>query len=200
MKHNQITVPRVGRLIDLKGQQLERLRQRISFLKENYVRGRDLGVVLTRQPIILDRPQKELETVITLLEEAGVRREWMGFVISRSPRVLSLSVEDLQEKISFFKGLGVTVEQFGPMTFNFPASIGHFPLVEMQTKVRSSSPLCVTSWLNLWYLWNSLHCLNITTSSYFRSPFIVRIKFSGYKYSEYSSMVLNNLSTFLLFI
>lgn len=97
-----------------------------------------MGVVLTRQPIILDRPQKELDTLIMLLKEAGVRRDWMGFVISRSPRVLSLSIEELQEKISFFKDLGVTVEQFGPMTFNFPASIGHFPLVEMQKNVRGT--------------------------------------------------------------
>jgi len=121
----------------MKGRDLDRLRERISFLKQNYVRGRDLGVVLTRHPVILDRPREELCNMIQLLEDAGVRRSWVGFVIARSPGVLALSIDELLDKISFFQGLGVTPEHFGPMAFNFPASIGRFPLAEMQAKVQA---------------------------------------------------------------
>lgn len=135
MKHNHITVPRVGHLVDLKGRDLDRLRERISFLKQNYVRGRDLGVVLTRHPVILDRPREELCNIVQLLEDAGVRRAWVGFVICRAPGVLALSIDELLDKISFFQDLGVTPEHFGPMAYNFPASVGRFPLSEMQAKV-----------------------------------------------------------------
>jgi mTERF domain-containing protein len=136
MKHNHITYPRVGKLVDLKGEDLDRLRERIGFLKKNYVRGRDLGVVLTRHPVILDRPLEELQSLVQLLEDAGVQRSWVGFVICRSPGVLAHSVDELLDKISFFQGLGVRAKYFGPMAFNFPASIGRFPLSEMQAKVR----------------------------------------------------------------
>ena len=135
MKHNHITYPRVGKLVDLKGKDLDGLRERIEFLKKNYVRGRDLGVVLTRHPVILDRPLEELSSLIQLLEDAGVRRSWVGFVICRSPGVLALSIDELLDKISFFQELGLKPEYFGPMAFNFPASIGRFPLSEMQAKV-----------------------------------------------------------------
>lgn len=135
MKHNHITYPRVGKLVDLKGRDLDRLRERINFLKQNYVRGRDLGVVLTKHPVVLDRPQEELRNMIQLLEDAGVRRDWVGFVICRSPGVLALSIDELLDKIAFFQGLGISPEYFGPMAFNFPASIGRFPVAEMQAKV-----------------------------------------------------------------
>ncbi|KAG0630296.1 hypothetical protein M758_1G168200 [Ceratodon purpureus] len=136
MKHNHITYPRIGKLVDLKGTDLDRLRERIHFLKKNYVRGRDLGVVLTRHPVILERPLDELCNLIQLLEDAGVRRDWVGFVICRSPGVLALSIDELLDKISFFQELGVKPEYLGPMAFNFPASIGRFPLSEMQAKVE----------------------------------------------------------------
>lgn len=141
MKHNHITIPRVGKLIDLKGQQHDMLRERISFLKQHYVRGRDLGVVLTRYPVILDRPWEELYNIVQLLEDAGVRREWIGFVICRSPKVLTISIDELLDKISFFQNLGVTTDQFGPMAFNFPASIGHFSLPDMQKKVENAQQI-----------------------------------------------------------
>lgn len=136
LKHNSVTMPRVGKLVDLKMENLQVLCERVAWLKHMHVHGRDLGVVLTRQPCILNRPQAELDELIGLLERAGIRREWVGFVISRSPAVLSLSSQELIKKLLFFENLGVTPQQLGPMAFNFPASIGHFHIDEMQTKVQ----------------------------------------------------------------
>jgi hypothetical protein len=136
LKHNSVTMPRVGKLVDLKMENLQVLCERVAWLKHMHVHGRDLGVVLTRQPCILNRPQAELDELIGLLERAGIRREWVGFVISRSPAVLSLSSQELIKKLLFFENLGVTPQQLGPMAFNFPASIGHFHIDEMQTKVE----------------------------------------------------------------
>ncbi len=136
LKHNSVTIPRVGKLVDLKMENLQVLCERVAWLKHMHVHGRDLGVVLTRQPCILNRPQAELDELIALLERAGIRREWVGFVISRSPAVLSLSSQELIKKLLFFENLGVTPQQLGPMAFNFPASIGHFHIDEMQTKVQ----------------------------------------------------------------
>lgn len=136
LKHNSVTIPRVGKLVDLKMENLQVLCERVAWLKHMHVHGRDLGVILTRQPCILSRPQAELDELIGLLERAGIRREWVGFVISRSPAVLSLSSQGLIKKLLFFENLGVTPQQLGPMAFNFPASIGHFHIDEMQTKVQ----------------------------------------------------------------
>ncbi|KAJ7565007.1 hypothetical protein O6H91_02G044200 [Diphasiastrum complanatum] len=136
LKHNGITVPRVGFLVCQAGDQLDIIRPRVEWLKNIYVKGRDLGVVLSREPSILEQSEEELNNTVSFLEDSGIRKDWIGWVVSRSPGVLALSTDELHEKVMFLSELGMEKEQFGAMIFNFPALLVRFSKEEMQIKVE----------------------------------------------------------------
>ncbi|CAM6127598.1 unnamed protein product [Calypogeia fissa] len=135
LKHQNLTAPRIGRLICTADESIGRIKSRIQWLRTIYVKGRDLGVVIERYPQILNLPFQDLNEKVEILETAGVQRKWLGVVVARQPKVLTVSADELREKISMITELGLSAEQFGIMVFRFPAIVGHFSVEEMQLKV-----------------------------------------------------------------
>ncbi|KAG6551731.1 hypothetical protein Mapa_006821 [Marchantia paleacea] len=135
LKHQNLSVPRIGSLICLADENLGRIKPRIEVLKSIYVKGRELGVVIEREPSILDQSLAEIHNTIQILETAGVERKWLGLVVSRSPRVFSVGSDELLQKISMFTDLGISPEDFGLLVFKFPAVLGHLSVEEMLSKV-----------------------------------------------------------------
>lgn len=135
LKHQNLSVPRIGSLICLADENLERIKPRIEVLKSIYVKGRELGVVLEREPSLLDQSLAEIHNTIQILETAGIERKWLGLVVSRSPRVFSVGSDELLQKISMFTDLGVSPEDFGLLVFKFPAVLGNLSVEEMLSKV-----------------------------------------------------------------
>ncbi|KAL2630783.1 hypothetical protein R1flu_015469 [Riccia fluitans] len=135
LKHQNLTVPRIGSLICLADENLERIRPRVELLKSIYVHGRELGAVIEREPSILSQSIEELQNTVKILENAGIERKWLGLVVNRSPGVFAVGNEVLLRKISMFVDLGIPPEDFGRLVFKFPAVLGHLSLEEMRSKV-----------------------------------------------------------------
>lgn len=136
LKHNQLSYPRIGMLVSTVADDLEGLKLRIRWLKSIHVRGRYLGVVLTRQANILRRPIEDLDDNVQFLESHGVLIDWMGFVVSRCPEILSFSMEELKCRVNFFLELGMSDNDFGTMVFEYPKAIGFFSIADMINKVK----------------------------------------------------------------
>eukprot|EP00249_Psilotum_nudum_P005649 c19085_g1_i3 orf=381-1952(+) len=136
LNRNGLTAFQIGNLLSRVEDYNGVLQPVINWLKSINVRGRDLGIVLKRQPCILERSIEELNDVVELLEMNGVKKGWIGLMVRRSPILLSLGCEELQERVAFFTDLGINSDDFGAMVSNFPAVLGHFSLEEMQGKVK----------------------------------------------------------------
>ncbi|XP_049935262.1 transcription termination factor MTERF2, chloroplastic-like [Nymphaea colorata] len=135
LKHNSLTYPQIGKLICLSGGDLEGLRQRVRWLTYVHVKGRNIGVVLTRADSALNRSLHELNDNVDYLEANGVKRDWMGFVIGRCPQILTLNMDELKARVNFYLDLGMDQKDFGTMVFDYPKAIGFFSLEEMNEKV-----------------------------------------------------------------
>ena len=111
------------------------LQPKIEWFRSINLKGKELAIVLTREPRILEITIVELKKRVDILLKSGVRSDWIGWVVKRSPRVFACSKEELEERISFYTSLGVIGDEFGTMVYNFPACLGHFSLEEMYKKV-----------------------------------------------------------------
>eukprot|EP01018_Ginkgo_biloba_P009785 Gb_07758 [translate_table: standard] len=136
LKHNRLTYPRIGKLVGRAAEDLGNLKLLMQWLKSIHVKGRDLGVVLTRVESIMRRPIQELDHNVQFLECHGVKLDWMGFVVSRCPEILSFSMEELKWRVDFFLELGMNDEDFGTMVFEYPKVIGFFSIEDMINKVN----------------------------------------------------------------
>ena len=75
---------------------LNSIRRLAEWLKTIYVRGRYIGVALTRAGgNILECNSQDLDEIVGYLEDNGVRKDWMGYVVSRCTEILSFSMEVL---------------------------------------------------------------------------------------------------------
>ncbi|KAL3688724.1 hypothetical protein R1sor_015033 [Riccia sorocarpa] len=135
LKHQNLTVPRIGSLICLADEKLERIKPRIELLKSIYVKGRELGAVIEREPSILTQSLEELQNTVSILETAGIERKWLGLVVNRSPCVFAVGNEVLLRKISLFADLEIPPEDFGRLVFKFPAVLGYLSVEEMRSKM-----------------------------------------------------------------
>lgn len=136
LKHNSFSAQRIGKLVYWVEDYEGALLPKVQWLKSINVQGRDLGVALTREPRILERSIEDLKDSVELLENSGIKREWIGWVVRRSPKILACEKEELQERVAFYSRLGIKPEDFGKMAYNFPASLGHFSLDEMCSKLE----------------------------------------------------------------
>lgn len=136
LKHNQLSYPRIGVLVSTVADDLEGLKLRIRWLKSIHVKGRYLGVVLTRHESILRRSIEDLDNNVQFLESHGVLIDWMGFVVTRCPEILSFSMEELKCRVNFFLELGMNDNDFGTMVFEYPKAIGFFSIADMINKVK----------------------------------------------------------------
>lgn len=137
LKHNRLTISRIGYLLCEASDRLDIILPRLECLKSVHVRGRDIGVVLTRVPRVLEEPVHVLQETADFLEQSGVKKEWIGTVISRAPGVLAISRQELHERVQYFRDFGMSPEQYGAMVFNFPAVLGKFSLEEIRPKVEN---------------------------------------------------------------
>ncbi|XP_057842577.1 transcription termination factor MTERF2, chloroplastic isoform X1 [Cryptomeria japonica] len=136
LKHNQMSFPRIGELVSAAADDLEGLRLRVRWLKSIHVKGRYLGVVLTKNERIIRRPIEDLDCNVQLLENSGVAMDWMGFIISHCPEILSFDIEELKCRVNFFLELGMSDKDFGTMLFEYPKVIGFFTLEDMNNKAK----------------------------------------------------------------
>lgn len=106
------------------------------WLKSIHVKGRFIGVVLTRVgETILWRRQEELDGIVGYLVRCGVRMEWMGFIVGRCSELLAFSMEEVENRVRFFMDMGMNENDFGTMVFDCPKVLGFFSLEEMKEKV-----------------------------------------------------------------
>lgn len=136
LKHHKFTPFKIGKLVFMVEDYEGNLQPKIKWLKSINVHGRDLGAALMRDPRILEKTIEELNENVELLKNAGVRVDWIGWVVRRCSKVLACCTEELQLRIAFYSHLGIEGDNFGRMVYNFPASLGHFPLDEMYSKLE----------------------------------------------------------------
>ncbi|XP_027112259.1 transcription termination factor MTERF2, chloroplastic-like isoform X2 [Coffea arabica] len=136
LKHNSLSYPQIAKLICMSRGNLNSIRRLAEWLKTIYVRGRYIGVALTRAGgNILECNSQDLDEIVGYLEDNGVRKDWMGYVVSRCPEILSFSMEELKGRVEFYLNMGMDEKDFGTMVFDFPKVLGYFPMEEMNQKV-----------------------------------------------------------------
>ncbi|KAH1030726.1 hypothetical protein J1N35_042900 [Gossypium stocksii] len=137
LKHNNLSYPKIAKLICMSKGNLDSIRRLVEWLKTVYVKGEFLGATLLKSgDDILHRRLEELDEIVDYLESNGVRRDWMGFVISRCPRLLSYSMEEVKMRVEFYLNMGMNENDFGTMVFDYPGVLGYFTLEEMNQKVN----------------------------------------------------------------
>uniref|UniRef100_A0A1D1YZM1 mTERF domain-containing protein 1, mitochondrial n=2 Tax=Anthurium amnicola TaxID=1678845 RepID=A0A1D1YZM1_9ARAE len=135
MKHNLLSYPQIGKVICMCTGDLDRLRHLVEWLKSIHVKGKCLGVVLTKAEKLVERSTVELDEVVHYLQKNGVRRDWVGFVVSRCPQVLAFHMEELERRVNFYLEMGMNQNDFGTMVYDYPKVLGFFSLEEMNNKV-----------------------------------------------------------------
>ncbi|KAL3814135.1 hypothetical protein ACJIZ3_015403 [Penstemon smallii] len=136
LKHNSLSYPQIGRLICASKRNLDSIRQLAEWLKTIHVKGRLIGVVLTRTgENVFERSLEELEEIVWYLESNCVRKDWMGIVVTRCPQILSFSMEEVKSRTEFYLSMGMTKNDFGTMLFDCPMVFGNLSMEEMNQKV-----------------------------------------------------------------
>ncbi|KAI3446113.1 hypothetical protein Pfo_002778 [Paulownia fortunei] len=136
LKHNSLSYPQIGKLICASSGNLDSIRRLAEWLKSIHVKGRFIGVTLTRAGgNVLERSIEELDEIIEYLEGNGVRRDWMGYVVSRCPEILSFSMEEMRSRTEFYLTMGMDKTDFGTMLFDCPKVLGYLSMEEMNRKV-----------------------------------------------------------------
>ncbi|KAL0384088.1 UNVERIFIED_CONTAM: Transcription termination factor MT, chloroplastic [Sesamum radiatum] len=136
LKHNSLSYPQIGKLICASRGNLYSIRGLAEWLKSIHVKGRFIGVALTRAGgNVLERSLEELDEIVEYLESNGVRRDWMGYVVSRCPEILSFSMEELKSRAEFYLNMGMDKNDFGTMLFDCPKVLGYLSMEEMNQKV-----------------------------------------------------------------
>ncbi|KAL0422757.1 UNVERIFIED_CONTAM: Transcription termination factor MT, chloroplastic [Sesamum latifolium] len=136
LKHNSLSYPQIGTLICASRGNLYSIRGLAEWLKSIHVKGRFIGVALTRAGgNVLERSLEELDEIVEYLESNGVRRDWMGYVVSRCPEILSFSMEELKSRAEFYLNMGMDKNDFGTMLFDCPKVLGYLSMEEMNQKV-----------------------------------------------------------------
>lgn len=137
LKHNAMTYPRIGKLVDMSCGNLESIRRSMEWLKTIYVKGEVLGLVLVRAGVgVLERSADELDEIVGYLESNGIRRDWIGYVVSRCPQILTFTMDEVRSRVAFYLDLGMNENDFGTMVFDCPKSFGSLTLEEMTCKVN----------------------------------------------------------------
>lgn len=138
LKHNSLSYNHIGKLICMCKRDLQFVRQFTEWLKGVHVKGRFIGLVLSKcGNDMIERGMMGLEDTVSYLESNGVRMDWMGFVIGRCPQLLSFSMYELEARVKFYTDMGINRNDFGTMVFDYPKVLG-FPLKEMREKVYNS--------------------------------------------------------------
>ncbi|XP_022859887.1 transcription termination factor MTERF2, chloroplastic [Olea europaea var. sylvestris] len=136
LKHNSLSYPQIGRLICTSRGNIDSIRRLAEWLKLIHVKGRFIGVALTRtRENILERSLEELDEIVDYLEDNGLRRDWMGYVISRCPEILSFNMEEVKFRTEFYLNMGMDRNDFGTMLFDCPKVFGYLSVEEMNQKV-----------------------------------------------------------------
>ncbi|XP_020218366.1 transcription termination factor MTERF2, chloroplastic [Cajanus cajan] len=137
LKHNELSYPRIAKLILMSRGKTDSIRSLAEWLKSVRVKGEFLGVVmLNAGQNILQRNHEELDEIVLYLESNGVRNDWMGYVISRCPQLLSYSLEEVKTRVQFYLDMGLNEKDFGTMVFDFPRVLGYYSLEQMNEKVN----------------------------------------------------------------
>lgn len=137
LKHNSLTYPQIGKLVDMSGGNFESIKRSMEWLKTIYVKGEFLGIVLVKAGVgVLERSADELDEIIGYLESKGIRKDWMGFVVSRCPQILTFTMEEVRSHVAFYLDMGMNENDFGTMVFDYPKSFGSLSLEEMTCKVN----------------------------------------------------------------
>ncbi|CAM8914066.1 hypothetical protein QQ045_032966 [Rhodiola kirilowii] len=136
LKHNSLSYNHIGKLICMCKRDLQFVRQFAEWLKSVHVKGRFIGLVLSKcGSVMIERGMTGLEDTVGYLEFNGVRPDWMGFVIGRCPQLLSFRMDELEARVKFYTVLGINKNDFGTMVFDYPKVLGSFSLKEMREKV-----------------------------------------------------------------
>ncbi|CAI0377459.1 unnamed protein product [Linum tenue] len=135
LKHNELSYPKIAKLINMARGRLDTVKRLAVWLKTIHVKGEFLGPVLTKAGgNILERSIEELDEIVEYLESNGVKRDWMGYVMSRSPSLLSNTMEEVRARVRFFLEMGMNEKDFGTMVFEYPRVLGYYSLEEMNQK------------------------------------------------------------------
>ncbi|XP_073151340.1 transcription termination factor MTERF2, chloroplastic [Henckelia pumila] len=136
LKHNSLSYPQIGKLICASKGNVVSIRNLAEWLKSIHVKGRFIGVAMTRAgETALERDLEELDEIVMYLESNGVRQDWMGYVVSRCPEVLCFSMEELRSRVEFYLNMGMDKNDFGTMLFDCPKVLGYLSIEEMNKKV-----------------------------------------------------------------
>ncbi|GFQ00987.1 hypothetical protein PHJA_002242600 [Phtheirospermum japonicum] len=136
LKHNSLSYPQIGKLICASKGNLDTIRRLAEWLKSIHVKGRFIGVALTRAgENVLERSVDELDEIVDYLLDNGVRSDWMGYVVSRCPEILTFSMDELRARAEFYLNMGMSKNDFGTMLFDCPKVIGYLSMDEMNQKV-----------------------------------------------------------------
>lgn len=136
LKHNSLSYPQIGKLICASRGNVDSIRKLAEWLKSIHVKGRFIGVAMTRAgETVLERDLEELDEIVMYLESNGVRQDWMGYVLCRCPEVLCFSMEELRSRVEFYMNMGMDKNDFGTMLFDCPKVLGCLSMEEMNKKV-----------------------------------------------------------------
>ncbi|XP_075474871.1 LOW QUALITY PROTEIN: transcription termination factor MTERF2, chloroplastic-like [Primulina tabacum] len=136
LKHNSLSYPQIGKLICTSRGNVDSIRKLAEWLKSIHVKGRFIGVAMTRAgETVLERDLEELDEIIMYLESNGVRPDWMGYVVSRCPELLCFSMEELRSRVAFYLNMSMDKNDFGTMLFDCPKVLGYLSMEEMNKKV-----------------------------------------------------------------
>ncbi|XP_051138536.1 transcription termination factor MTERF2, chloroplastic [Andrographis paniculata] len=136
LKHNSLSYRQIGKLICASNGDLGSIRRVVEWLKSIHVKGRFIGVALTRAGRnLLGQHLEDFDEIVEYLEENGVRRDWMGYVVSRCPEILAFSMEELRARAQFYFRMGMSKNDFGTMLFDSPKVLGYLSMEEMNEKV-----------------------------------------------------------------
>ncbi|KAE9460048.1 hypothetical protein C3L33_08089, partial [Rhododendron williamsianum] len=108
LKHNSLSYPQIAKLICMSRGNLYAIRHFVEWVKSINVKGRFIGVALTK---------------------SGEK------MLGRSPEELDEIVE-LKSRVKFFLDMGMNDEDFGTMVFDYPQVLGYFSREEMKQKVH----------------------------------------------------------------
>ncbi|XP_011088397.1 transcription termination factor MTERF2, chloroplastic isoform X3 [Sesamum indicum] len=127
LKHNSLSYPQIGKLICASRGNLYSIRGLAEWLKSIHVKGRFIGVALTRAGgNVLERSLQELDEIVEYLESNGVRRDWMGYLVAYlkdfglnnedvgrllafKPQLMACSIEDRwRPLVKYFYYLGIS--------------------------------------------------------------------------------------------